>query len=79
MNLGQDRGPDWGKDADVGGYTMTLSWRMGSSPIYKPFSWPCKEGGPTTRSLGDNNNHHGYFHHVYKWNDPPSIPSDVQY
>ena len=35
--------------------------------------------GPTTRSLGDNNDHHGYENHwTESWDDPPSKGKSLQ-
>lgn len=42
--------------------------------IVDHFLRPFGRGLYFAQSLGDNNHHHGYFHHLHlSWNDPPSI------
>ena len=46
------------------------------TPMYKPFRWLGR--GPTTRSLGDEHDHHGFFYHISKsWDNP--LPVDPRF
>ena len=54
-------GPLNSKTSLLGGSSQDLS-DVRITPIYKPFSWPCKEGEQHNPILkGDNNDHHGFF------------------